>query len=34
MRGVSIASGASYKKPLAGLLPEVKEVAMRYRRLY
>src|SRR3990172_3116859 len=34
MRGVSIASGASYKKPVAGLLPEVKEVAMRYRRLY
>ena len=34
MRGVSIASGASYMKTLAALLPEVEAVAMHYRRLY
>ena len=34
MRGVSIASGASYMKTRAALLPEVEAVAMHYRRLY
>jgi len=33
MRGVAIASGASYMKTQARLLPEVEAIAMAYRRL-